>query len=88
MQTATTLNTSIMLFRQSGPQSTGTSPLLSADGTTPLTEKNAILERQVEHFNSEERMKGLPVAFCLQFNESSSHGSTYSAVLIRPLMVS
>lgn len=45
MQTATTLNTSMMLFTQSGPQSAGTSPLLSADGTTPLTEKNATLER-------------------------------------------
>ena len=35
-----------------GPQSSGTSPLLSADGTTLLTDKNSILERWAEHFNS------------------------------------
>lgn len=35
-----------------GSQSSGTSPLLSADGTTLLTEKNAILERWEEHFNN------------------------------------
>lgn len=35
-----------------GPQSSGTSPLLSADGTTLLTEKKAILERWADHFNN------------------------------------
>lgn len=35
-----------------GPQSSGTSPLLSADGTTLLTEKKAILVRWADHFNN------------------------------------
>ena len=35
-----------------GPQSSGTAPLLSADGTTLLTDKNAILDRWAEHFNN------------------------------------
>ena len=35
-----------------GPQSSGTSPLLSADGTTLLTDKTAILDRWAEHFNN------------------------------------
>jgi hypothetical protein len=34
-----------------GPQSSGSSPLLSADGTQLLTEKKKILERWAEHFN-------------------------------------
>ena len=35
-----------------GPQSSGSSPLLSLDGTTLLTDKKLILERWAEHFNS------------------------------------
>ena len=35
-----------------GPQTSGTSPLLSADGSTLFTEKNAILKRWAEHFNN------------------------------------
>ncbi|KAJ1088138.1 hypothetical protein NDU88_001297 [Pleurodeles waltl] len=35
-----------------GPQSSGTSPLLSADGSTLLTDKNAILKRWAEHFSN------------------------------------
>ncbi|XP_063587786.1 uncharacterized protein LOC134765037 [Penaeus indicus] len=35
-----------------GPQSKGSSPLLSADGSTLLTEKKQILERWAEHFHS------------------------------------
>ena len=35
-----------------GPQPSGTSPLLSADGTTLLTEKSQILNRWAEHFDS------------------------------------
>ena len=35
-----------------GPKSSGTTPLLSADGSTLLTDKDAILERWAEHFNS------------------------------------
>ena len=35
-----------------GPQSSGTTPLLSADGTSLLTDKDAILKRWTEHFDS------------------------------------
>ena len=35
----------------SGPQSSGTTPLLSADGSSLLTDKEAILKRQTEHFD-------------------------------------
>ena len=35
-----------------GPQSSGTTPLLSADGTSLLTDKETILERWAEHFDS------------------------------------
>ena len=34
-----------------GPQSSGTTPLLSADGTILLTDKEAILKRGAEHFD-------------------------------------
>ncbi|KAL8576902.1 hypothetical protein ACOMHN_064686 [Nucella lapillus] len=35
-----------------GPQSSGSSPLLSADGSTLLTDKKQILERWAEHIDS------------------------------------
>ncbi|KAL8575860.1 hypothetical protein ACOMHN_014865 [Nucella lapillus] len=35
-----------------GPQSSGSSPLLSTDGSTLLTDKKQILERWAEHFDS------------------------------------
>ena len=35
-----------------GPKSFGATPLLSADGSTLLTDKDAILKRWTEHFNS------------------------------------
>ena len=35
-----------------GPQSSGTTPLLSADGTSLLTDKETILKRWAEHFDS------------------------------------
>ena len=35
-----------------GPKPSGSSPLLSADGSTLLTEREQILERWAEHFNS------------------------------------
>ena len=35
-----------------GPQSSGATPLLSADGATLLTEKSRILERWAEHFQA------------------------------------
>ena len=35
-----------------GPQSSGTTPLLSADGTSLLTDKEVILKRLTEHFDS------------------------------------
>ena len=34
-----------------GPQSSGTTPLLSADGTSLLTDKEAVLKRWAEHFD-------------------------------------
>ena len=34
-----------------GPQSSGTTPLLNADRTSLLTDKEAILERWAEHFD-------------------------------------
>ena len=35
-----------------GPQGPGTTPLLSADGTSLLTDKEAILKGWAEHFDS------------------------------------
>ena len=35
-----------------GQKRSGATPLLSADGSTLLTDKDAILERWAEHFNS------------------------------------
>ena len=35
-----------------GPQSSGTTPHLNADGTSLLTDKEAILKRWTEHFDS------------------------------------
>ena len=35
-----------------GPQSSGTTPLLSADGSSLLTDKETILKRWAEHFDS------------------------------------
>ena len=35
-----------------GPSSSGAAPLLSADGSTLLTDKDVILKRWAEHFNS------------------------------------
>ena len=35
-----------------GPQSSGTTPILSADGTSLLTDKEVILKRWAEHFDS------------------------------------
>jgi len=35
-----------------GPQSTGTSPLLSSDGSTLITDKPQILQRWAEHFHN------------------------------------
>ena len=34
-----------------GPKNSGATPLLSADGSTLLTNKDAILKRWAEHFN-------------------------------------
>ena len=39
------------LKRIYGPQSSRTTPLLSADGTSLLTDKEAILKRWAEHFD-------------------------------------
>ena len=35
-----------------GPSSSGSSPLLSTDGSSRITDKDKILERWAEHFNS------------------------------------
>ena len=35
-----------------GPKSSGATPLLSADGSTLLIDKDVILERWAEHFDS------------------------------------
>ena len=40
------------LKTNNGPKSSGATPLLSADGSTLLTDKDAILKRWAEHFNS------------------------------------
>ena len=37
-----------------GPKSSGANTLLSADGTALLTDKEAVLKRWTEHFNSAE----------------------------------
>ena len=56
-----------------GPQSSGTTPLLSADGTSLLTDKEAILKRWAEHFDgvlnrpssiNEEAINRLPQLEC------------------------
>ena len=56
-----------------GPQSSGTTPLLSADGTSLLTDKKAILKRWDEHFDAvlnrpssinDEAIKRLPQVEC------------------------
>ena len=55
------------------PQSSGTTPLLSADGTSLLTDKEAILKRWAEHFDdvlnqqlfiSDEAINRLPQVEC------------------------
>ena len=56
-----------------GPQSSGTIPLLSADGTSLLTDKEAVLKRWAEHFDgvlnqpssiSDEAINRLPQVEC------------------------
>ena len=56
-----------------GPQGSGTTPLLSADGTSLLIEKEAILKRWAEHFDgvlnrpssiSDEAINRLPQVEC------------------------
>ena len=58
-----------------GPQSSGTTPLLSADGTSLLTDKETILKRWAEHFDgvlnppssiSDEAINRLPQVECNQ----------------------
>ena len=50
LQTEWTRKSSLM-HSVYGPQSSGTTPLLSADGTSLLTDKEAILKRWAEHFD-------------------------------------
>ena len=51
LQTERIWKSSLMHSRQYGPQSSGTTPLLSADGTSLPTDKEAILKRSAEHFD-------------------------------------
>ena len=51
LQTERIRRSSLMHKIINGPQSSGTTPLLSADGTSLLTDKEAILKRWAEHFD-------------------------------------
>ena len=73
-----------------GPQSSGTTPLLSADGTSLLTDKEAILKRWAEHFDSvlnlpssinDDAISRLPQAECnLLLDEFPNIAETVKAV--------
>ena len=73
-----------------GPQSSGTTPLLSADGTSLLTDKEAILKRCAEHFNgvlnrplsiNDEAINRLPQVECNPlFDELPTISETVKAI--------
>ena len=73
-----------------GPNSSGATPLLSADGSTLLTDKDAILENWAEHFNSvlnrpssvnENAINRLPQIECnLLLNEFSTVTETRNVI--------
>ena len=73
-----------------GPQSSGTTPLLSADGTSLLTDKEAILKRWAEHFDSvlnrpssinDDAINRLPQAECnLLLDEFPTTAETVKAI--------
>ena len=74
-----------------GPQSSGTTPLLSADGISPLTDKEAILKRWAEHFDSvlnqpssinDDAINRLPQVECnLLLDEFPTVSETVKAIL-------
>ena len=74
-----------------GPKSSGATPLLSADGSTLLTDKDAILKRWAEHFNSVlnrpssvndntiNRLPQMSAMFCLMnFEPSQRQGKQFN----------
>ena len=73
-----------------GPKSSGTTPLLSADGTSLLTDKEAILKRWVEHFDgvlnrpssiNDEAINRLPQVECnQQLDELPTVSETVKAI--------
>ena len=73
-----------------GPQSSGTTPLLSADGTSLLTDNEAILKRWAEHFDSvfnrsssinDDAFNRLPQVECnLQLDEFPTVAETVKAI--------
>ena len=73
-----------------GPQSSGTSPLLSADGTNLLTDTEAILKRWAEQFDSvlnrpssiyDETINRLPQVECYpQLSEFQTVSKTVKAI--------
>ena len=76
-----------------GPQSSGTTPLLSADGTSLLTDKEAILKRWAEHFDgvlnwpssiSDEAINRLPQVECNSLlDELPTVSETVKAIKLR-----
>ena len=79
-----------------GPQSSGTTPLLSADGTSLLTDKEAILKRWVEHFDgvlnrpssiNDEAINRLPQVECnLLLDELPTFSETVKAIRLQDQM--
>ena len=73
-----------------GPQSSGTTPLLSADGTSLLTDKEAILKKWAEHFDgvlywpssiNDEAINRLPQVECnLLLDELPTVSKTVKAI--------
>ena len=73
-----------------GPQSSGTTPLLSADGACLLTDKEAVLKRWAEHFDgvlnrpssiNDEAINKLPQVECNQlFVELPTVSETLKAI--------
>ena len=68
------------------PQRSGTIPLLSADGTSLLTDKDAILKRLAEHFNqpssiNDDAINRLPQVECnLLLDEFPTVAETVKAI--------
>ena len=73
-----------------GPESSGTTPLLSADGTSFLTDKEAISKRWAEHFDgvlnrpssiNDDAINRLPLVECnLLLDEFATVSETVKAI--------